>query len=622
MQTPERGGPTAQAGIYFQNCVAALRLAHMLARTPGQNPRGDRDVVERVRVEAVEPVDDIVVRWSSGRREYLQVKLNLKLRSEAWSEFWASARKQFQKEEFGEMDAIVLATSYSPRAKELRTLLERAQESESCGEWSERTTKPQRRLRDAISEAAAPDDEDELLALCRTCGVWIHNFEGDPQGTDTFANEIDRVLKPVVNGNPPAFDLLLSMVAEASTKRSEFGADELWSMLEARDVQRSTYAPQPPPSQFTRLEPNPYAYGQPLRSPDLFYGRTSTLAVIEWTLERHRADTARTNAIMIYGPYRSGKSSVLHQARRLAQDEACLFLDVGPCDSGSNPTEIALTFSSITETALETAGLLVPPDVANADKSTPASKILINALRGIAAAFAGKRPVVLIDEVDAMTRAPEIAAALRSQIEAQRQLFFVLATKRDPRWSVDAPLSHLLNFVDDQLLVTVLSDEETCKLATEPVEGHFVYTGAALATACRMTGRYPCFAQILFHEIVEYRNSKGLSVIEDEHLPGIADDSVKSGDNHYHAFWIGFDRDCRTVMLTLAKRDKLQDLDALSSEAATLGLTLSNALRATSRLHRMGLISNPTDSFELQFELLAIWINQYSAEELFSDLKP
>jgi GrpB-like predicted nucleotidyltransferase (UPF0157 family) len=69
----ERGGPATQAGIRYQNSVAALYLGDLL-RWDCPNPA---ERVLEVRVEAPAHVDDVVLRYADGHREWIQVKLNL-----------------------------------------------------------------------------------------------------------------------------------------------------------------------------------------------------------------------------------------------------------------------------------------------------------------------------------------------------------------------------------------------------------------------------------------------------------------------------------------------------------------------------------------------------------------
>jgi NACHT domain len=132
----ERGGPTTQAGIYYQNSIAALALGDLL-RWDVANP-AERAI--EVRVEAPAHVDDIVLRYSDGHREWIQAKLSIESRGKAWDKLWADFAKQRDGDAFGSEDRLVLLLgTASPLAQTLIDLTERAQHG-TASEWNERLT--------------------------------------------------------------------------------------------------------------------------------------------------------------------------------------------------------------------------------------------------------------------------------------------------------------------------------------------------------------------------------------------------------------------------------------------------------------------------------------------------
>jgi hypothetical protein len=80
----ERGCPTTQAGVHYQNSVAALCLGDLL-RWDVVNPA---ERVVEVRLQAPADVDDIVVRHADGHRDWIQVTLDLEPRGKAWEKLW------------------------------------------------------------------------------------------------------------------------------------------------------------------------------------------------------------------------------------------------------------------------------------------------------------------------------------------------------------------------------------------------------------------------------------------------------------------------------------------------------------------------------------------------------
>ncbi|MES3055048.1 hypothetical protein O6V14_05340 [Sphingomonas faeni] len=142
----EHGGPTTQAGIRYQNSVAALYLGDLL-RWDCPNP------VERVlevRVEAPTHVDDIVAHYADGHHDWIQVKLSLDGHGKAWEKLWADFEQQRDDAGFGLEDKLVLTLgTASPLAQDLVDMADRARFGEAR-EWIERLTLPQRALAERI----------------------------------------------------------------------------------------------------------------------------------------------------------------------------------------------------------------------------------------------------------------------------------------------------------------------------------------------------------------------------------------------------------------------------------------------------------------------------------------
>lgn len=138
----ERGGPTTQAGIHYQNSVAALYLGDLL-RWDVVNPA---ERVVEVRLEAPTDVDDIVVRFADGHRDWIQVKLDLEPRGNAWEKLWSDFAQQCGNDVFGVEDRLVLVIgTASPLAKILVDISERAQHG-GPEEWLGRLSADQRTL--------------------------------------------------------------------------------------------------------------------------------------------------------------------------------------------------------------------------------------------------------------------------------------------------------------------------------------------------------------------------------------------------------------------------------------------------------------------------------------------
>lgn len=137
----EGGGTATQAGIFYQNGVAALALAELLEL----DQRSARERVTEVRVEAPAHVDDLVLAFADGHHDYRSVKLNLRVGSEAWTALWKDLASQSEPPGFGPLDQLTIVVAERSAASDaLSQLCDRAASSIDAGEFSSRVSDSQR----------------------------------------------------------------------------------------------------------------------------------------------------------------------------------------------------------------------------------------------------------------------------------------------------------------------------------------------------------------------------------------------------------------------------------------------------------------------------------------------
>ena len=121
---PEPGGPTAQAGILYQNSVSALYMGRLC----DDSPRRSQERVISVRVEAPKSVDDTVVEFADGHRDFIQAKTNIRRNLSAWNELWRDFDAQFHDSNFypGRDRLCLLVEQPREEHNALRDLCERA----------------------------------------------------------------------------------------------------------------------------------------------------------------------------------------------------------------------------------------------------------------------------------------------------------------------------------------------------------------------------------------------------------------------------------------------------------------------------------------------------------------
>lgn len=172
---PEGGGAATQAGIYYQNSVAALALADLL----DLDRRVAREHVVEVRLEAPGHVDDIVLRFADGHREFQNVKLRVKLGSSAWAGIWQSLAAQQQGSNFGADDKLSLVVAERNAVSEaLLGLCERARSSVDDAELRRRLTQAQSNTLDNIAALLESETATfEVLRRTRIVHLAIEDIE-------------------------------------------------------------------------------------------------------------------------------------------------------------------------------------------------------------------------------------------------------------------------------------------------------------------------------------------------------------------------------------------------------------------------------------------------------------
>lgn len=129
-----------------------------------------------VRVEAPSDVDDIVVRFADGHRDWLQAKSRLKSSGDPWTGLWADLAAQRDKPEFGLEDRLVVVLGeFDNTARTLRDLCQRTFSIQDASEWKSRLTKAQCTLLTAIERALG--SSTNVLELLRRTTIDIAPLE-------------------------------------------------------------------------------------------------------------------------------------------------------------------------------------------------------------------------------------------------------------------------------------------------------------------------------------------------------------------------------------------------------------------------------------------------------------
>ncbi|AOE77041.1 hypothetical protein A7318_00180 [Pseudomonas lurida] len=215
----EAGGPATQAGIRYQDEVAALYLGRML--DPRERPKYDQPV--ELRVEAPGDVDDFVVRFADGSRRFFQVKISLEANGHAWNALWHSFSRQIHSD-FEPEDRIELVLGKpSLLASDLIEITRRL-ESSDLPEWFARLTSGQRQLVRSIQEVLEAEVEYVWRILKH---LYVQVWAADALERD----HVPLWIAPSSVVPSRLFKILAYMVWEGADVRMQFDGPTLYDRL-------------------------------------------------------------------------------------------------------------------------------------------------------------------------------------------------------------------------------------------------------------------------------------------------------------------------------------------------------------------------------------------------------
>lgn len=215
----EAGGPSTQAGVRYQDQVAALYLGRMI--DPRERPRHDQPV--EVRIEAPECVDDFVVKFADGSHRFFQVKLSLDATGLAWKSLWPSLLRQLETN-FNLDDRLELVLGAPSNLASQLIEITRRHEGSDFAEWHTRLSESQRRLISSIQKLLSNDIQKVWrIVTCLDISIW----PSDSLARDYLPQWMPHSTVP----STKLFKTLTEMVWEGAQVRMRFCGATLYDRL-------------------------------------------------------------------------------------------------------------------------------------------------------------------------------------------------------------------------------------------------------------------------------------------------------------------------------------------------------------------------------------------------------
>jgi ligand-binding sensor domain-containing protein len=417
---------------------------------------------------------------------------------------------------------------------------------------------------------------------------------------------------------------------------------------------------------YVPIEPNPYLVGNPIRTEKMFFGREDDFRYVRTKLE----GVSQGVVIVFCGERRAGKSSILYQALngRLGERFIPVFIDLQEMVVSSDSEFFARISRAIVDSvaragaatssqanarsagaAAESVGAANETVVTGAASPTVGARsltlsqaktpliaapqfdgrnpypIFLDFLDEALAAIGDRTLLIMMDEyelmegkVDEGKLSAELFTFLAGLMDNKERLALIFTgsrrlEERDKKYWRELLRRSLFRKIG------FLSEKDTVRLITEPVEGKVVYGRGVVEVIYRLTAGQPFYTQVICQNSVDYMNEKEQNWLTLADLTHVIADIVDNPLPQMIYSWDGLSDDEKLALSLLGETlaDGSEYATAYSLRASvkenSYPVNLSeNTIRLTleEMFRRELLEKNATDGFRFKIDLFRLWIRR------------
>ncbi len=350
---------------------------------------------------------------------------------------------------------------------------------------------------------------------------------------------------------------------------------------------------------------NPYIAGNPVRGETLFIGRTDILRDVQQVLR-----DPRTNAIVLYGQRRIGKTSILFELEQQLSESGEYLPVYFDLHDKSDLSLSEILFRLAEQIARHVDGTLLERQLFD----TEGSFFRTDFLPGIVCPI-NKKLILLFDEFDVLDRPykGQVGATflpyLRRWIARTCDVHFVLAMGKRP----DELSANMLNTFKEAKTrhVSLMDISESLAIVRQSEQNHSLYwSDAAIDRICFWTQGHPYLTQLLSSEIWEMLYDEApvrppKATAEDVDLAIEA--TLEQGANAFQWIWNGLTPAEKLALSAMAAAGKSQiQRGALQYRGA--GKFRRELEMAPESLLKRDLLRRSSSGYRFAIPLLQRWI--------------
>ena len=367
-------------------------------------------------------------------------------------------------------------------------------------------------------------------------------------------------------------------------------------------------------TQFEAIRPNPYIVGNPVRRPEMFFGREAEFQFIHLTLESQPGGCV----ILLVGERRTGKTSILYQIMqgRMGESYVPVFLDMQALVVDSDG-EFLEALAAIIERALP------GPDLFKTYLQKHTSFLAFSRfVESVARGSRSQRLIFLVDEYELIEQriragklSAEIPRFLNALIEQVPGLSYVFtgSSSFDPNsiWSELFGKSFYRE-------ISFLHRRDAEDLIRRPLGKRVQFVGNAVADLIRLSNGHPFFTQLLCQNLVDATNETRSGVVDSRRVKEVLQRVTEHPPPQLLYLWGRLSRVQKLALVglasllrtsrTYASRERVHQVLKSLPEAHTQGIDTATIRMALEQMRLSHLLDRDQTRYRLKMDLMRVWV--------------